>query len=125
MLYLVAESNVDDDSVRRAIADLAVLRNQPELFGPVASDATAWRVLADVDAAALARLRSARAAAREVAWAQRTETSGDLPVSTAAGRPIPGRHPSVGSDLDQGGHPCRPNRCTAAKTDVAHHARGQ
>ena len=73
-----------------AIADLAVLRNQPELFGPVASDATAWRVLADVDAAALARLRSARAAAREVAWAQRTETSGDLPVSTAAGRPIPG-----------------------------------
>ena len=28
-----------------AIADLAVLRNQPDLFGPVASDATAWRVL--------------------------------------------------------------------------------
>ncbi len=38
-----------------AIADLAVRRNQPELFGVVASDATAWRVLADIDAAGLAR----------------------------------------------------------------------
>ncbi len=28
-----------------AISDLAVLRQQPGLFGPVASDATAWRVL--------------------------------------------------------------------------------
>jgi len=27
-----------------AIADLAVLRDQYELFGPVASDAKAWRV---------------------------------------------------------------------------------
>ena len=40
-----------------AIADLAVLRDQAELFGPVASDPTAWRVLAGIDAAALARLR--------------------------------------------------------------------
>jgi hypothetical protein len=43
---------------------LAVLRNQPDLFGPVASDATAWRVLADIDAAALDRSRTVRAAAR-------------------------------------------------------------
>ncbi len=32
-----------------AIGDLAVLRDQPGLFGPVASTATAWRVLAAVD----------------------------------------------------------------------------
>jgi hypothetical protein len=32
-----------------AISDLAVLRNQPDLFGPVASDPTAWRVLAGLD----------------------------------------------------------------------------
>src|SRR3954471_17196339 len=51
-----------------AIADLAVLRNQAELFGSVASDPTAWRLLSDVDTEGLARLRSARAAAREVAW---------------------------------------------------------
>lgn len=33
----------------RAITDLAVLRAQPELFGPVASDPTAWRALELID----------------------------------------------------------------------------
>jgi hypothetical protein len=56
-----------------AIADLAVLRDQAELFGPVASTPTAWRLLADVDERVLASLRSARAAAREVAWLQAAE----------------------------------------------------
>ncbi len=32
-----------------AIADLAVLRDQAEVFGPVASTPTAWRLLADTD----------------------------------------------------------------------------
>jgi hypothetical protein len=32
-----------------AIADLAVLRQQSGLFGPVASDPTAWRVLDAID----------------------------------------------------------------------------
>jgi hypothetical protein len=73
-----------------AIADLAVLRDQPGLFGSVASDPTAWRVLADLDAEALARLRGARAAAREVAWAQRFDTRGQLPQVSAAGRLVPG-----------------------------------
>jgi hypothetical protein len=54
-----------------AIADLAVLRDQPGLFGAVASDPTAWRVLSNMDEAGLARLR---AQAREVAWAQLAET---------------------------------------------------
>jgi len=44
-----------------AIADLAVLRNQGESFGPVASDATAWRLLDGIDDAASARIRAARA----------------------------------------------------------------
>lgn len=73
-----------------AISDLAVLREQAELFGPVASDPTAWRVLKSIDAAAIARLRGARAAARQLAWAQRSETRGTLPQATAAGRAIPG-----------------------------------
>lgn len=68
-----------------AIADLAVLRNQPDLFGAVASDPTA-----DIDGAALARLRLARAQARELAWVQAIETRGGLPASTAAGVPVPG-----------------------------------
>jgi hypothetical protein len=32
------------------LSDLAVLRQQPELFGPVASTATAWRVVEQVAA---------------------------------------------------------------------------
>ena len=69
-----------------AITDLAVLRHQPALFGPVASDATAWRVLDGLDAAALSRLRAARAAAREVAWAQTCETRGAV-TRLESGRP--------------------------------------
>jgi len=72
-----------------AISDLAVLRNQPDLFGPVASDPTAWRVLAALDEQALVRLQTARAQARELAWAQAAET-GRLPSSTVAGFAIPG-----------------------------------
>lgn len=72
------------------ISDLAVLRDQAELFGPVASPATAWRVLDGIDEQALARLRSARAAAREIAWAQHADTRGAFPVAKAAGRVIPG-----------------------------------
>jgi hypothetical protein len=52
-----------------AMSDLAVLRNQPSLFGEVASNATAWRALEAVDDAALARLKAARAQARAAAWA--------------------------------------------------------
>jgi Transposase DDE domain group 1 len=53
------------------LSDLAVLRDQPELFGPVASTPTAWRVLERVatDPDGLARLRAARAHARARAWA--------------------------------------------------------
>jgi hypothetical protein len=57
-----------------AIADLAVGRNQADLFGPVASDPTAWRVLSDMGSVMLTRLRAARAHARDVAWAQTIET---------------------------------------------------
>jgi hypothetical protein len=74
----------------QAIADLAVLRDQAELFGAVASDPTAWRLLSSVDDAGLARLRQARAVARELAWAQAAQTRGGLPSSTAAGRLVPG-----------------------------------
>jgi hypothetical protein len=53
------------------LSDLAVLRDQPELFGRVASTPTAWRVLERVatDPDGLARLRAARAHARARAWA--------------------------------------------------------
>src|SRR4029453_11875311 len=53
-----------------ALSDLAVLRDQPALFGPVASTATAWRVVEQVAAAelGLAGLRAARSGAGGRAW---------------------------------------------------------
>jgi hypothetical protein len=54
------------------VSDLAVLRDQPELFGQVASTPTAWRVLAEelpADPRGIARLWSALARVREQAWA--------------------------------------------------------
>jgi Transposase DDE domain group 1 len=52
-----------------AISDLATLRDQPELFGEVASNPTAWRSLEAIDDATLGRIRQARARARAAAWA--------------------------------------------------------
>jgi hypothetical protein len=50
-------------------SDLKVLRNQPGLFGVVASQPTAWRVLDAIDAALLADVQAARAKARARVWA--------------------------------------------------------
>jgi hypothetical protein len=72
------------------IADLAVLRNQQALFGTVASDPTAWRLLSQLDATMLAELRAARAHAREIAWAQHAEVRGALPQPMVAGQPVDG-----------------------------------
>jgi hypothetical protein len=52
-----------------SISDLKSLRDQPVLFGPVASTPTAWRVLDRVSEAHLSALRAGRATARAAAWA--------------------------------------------------------
>jgi hypothetical protein len=51
-----------------ALSDLGVLRDQEPLFGPVASDATAYRCLERLDEERLTDVRAARAAARKRAW---------------------------------------------------------
>ena len=54
------------------LADIAVLREQPDLAGPVASDPVVSRLVRSLAAdgpRALAAIRAARAAARERAWA--------------------------------------------------------
>jgi hypothetical protein len=51
------------------LSDLAGLRNQPAVAGPVASDATVWRTFNSVGSVELQGLARARAAARERAWA--------------------------------------------------------
>jgi len=50
------------------LADLRSLRDQETLFGPVASDATAWRTLAVLDERRLRAIRQARAQARRRVW---------------------------------------------------------
>jgi hypothetical protein len=55
----------------RCVADMAALRDQPALFGAVASDATIWRVFDNVDLGVLDALRDARAEARGAVWARR------------------------------------------------------
>jgi len=52
------------------LADLRVLRDQRMLLGAVASDATAWRVIAALDERQLQAVRVARAAARARVWEQ-------------------------------------------------------
>ena len=73
------------------ISDIAVLSDQGALFGPVASDSTVWRLLDQLDTDQLAAVAGARAAAREVVWAQRAEATGAaFPAARAAGRDLPG-----------------------------------
>src|SRR5581483_155579 len=68
------------------ISDIAVLADQPALFGPVASDSTCWRLLDALTDGHLATLGAARARAREVAWAQRAETT--VSRATSKGPPF-------------------------------------
>src|ERR1035437_10001642 len=50
------------------LSDLQVLRNQPGLFGEVASQTTAWRVVEAIDQSLLERIQRARARARARVW---------------------------------------------------------
>jgi hypothetical protein len=67
------------------LADISALRDQPDLFGGVASDSTAFRVIDQVDEACLERLRCAVATARARAWrlgarpARRAQASAPAP----------------------------------------------
>lgn len=95
-----------------AISDLAVLRDQPELFGSVASTATAWRVLDCIDEVVLGRLRLARAAARERVWLARAELGQNLAAATAGGRALAG----LVIDLDAALVTCHSEKEAAAAT---------
>jgi len=51
------------------LSDLAALRSQPAMFGPVASEATTWRTFDAVGPVELRGIQAARGAARDRAWA--------------------------------------------------------
>lgn len=55
----------------RGVADMAALRDQPAIFGDVASAATIWRSFDAIDSSVLDGLRAARAGARAKAWRAR------------------------------------------------------
>ena len=52
-----------------SLSDLKVLRDQPDLFGSVASDPTAWRVLDSIGPDTMVAINAASASARSRAWA--------------------------------------------------------
>jgi len=71
------------------ISEIAVLDDQSELFGRVASDSTCWRLLDRLDDTTLAQVAAARARAREVVWDQHAERHGRaFPPATVAGRDL-------------------------------------
>src|SRR5215208_5098140 len=60
-----------------ALCDMRILRDQPALVGPVASDATAWQVIDGIaEEDLLDGLRRARAQARERGWARGARPAG-------------------------------------------------
>jgi hypothetical protein len=67
-----------------AICDIDVLRDQGEVFGPVASDTTVWRALDEIDETRLRRIARARAKVRTRMW----QLTGGPPAARAAGRDI-------------------------------------
>jgi len=68
----------------RVLADLATLRDQPELYGPVASDPTAWRTLEAIGERERGHIAAARARVRRRVWAQIVARHGRIPPSKVA-----------------------------------------
>lgn len=52
----------------RVLSELATLRDQAELFGPIASDPTLWRSLDEISEPQRRKIVRARAAIREHVW---------------------------------------------------------
>jgi hypothetical protein len=76
-----------------AISDFAVIGDQGELFGPVASVPTAWRMLSEVASGgerSLGRVTAAVNAARRQAWAGIAARHGSLPGVAMADRVLAG-----------------------------------
>ena len=68
----------------RVLSDLAALRDQGELYGPVASDPTLWRALEEIGADQRERIATARAKIRRQVWALTEARHGAIPASRVA-----------------------------------------
>jgi hypothetical protein len=72
----------------RVLSDLATLRDQGELFGPVASDPTLWRTLDEIGPAQRDRIARARARTRAHVWKLVEERHGRIPPSRVGDRDL-------------------------------------
>lgn len=103
------------------ISEIATLRDQGELFGPVASMPTAWRALQEMTPAALARVAAARAKARRQVWKLIADRHGAVPGVKIADRSLQG---VVGIRLDASiviAHSDKANAAPTFKRTFGHH----
>lgn len=70
----------------RVMSDLATLRDQAELFGPVASDPTLWRTLNEIGELERRKIVRVRARTRAHVWSLIEERHGRIPPSRVADR---------------------------------------
>ena len=68
----------------RVLSDLATLRDQSELYGPVASDPTLWRALDEIGRSQRRKIARARATTREHVWSLIVKRHGRIPPSRVA-----------------------------------------
>jgi hypothetical protein len=86
LLAVLADTAVMVADGGRVMSDLAVLRDQGELFGPVASDPTLWRTLNGIGGHQLARIAAARAKTRVGVWGLIAARHGGIPPARVAGQ---------------------------------------
>lgn len=72
----------------RVLSDLATLRDQSELFGPIASDSTLWRTLDGIGDLQRDRIAVARARTRRHVWGLVVARHGQIPPSKVADRDL-------------------------------------
>ncbi|MBV9142928.1 MAG: transposase [Pseudonocardiales bacterium] len=68
----------------RVLSDLATLRDQSELFGPVASDPTLWRAPDEIGDTPRSKIARVRAKTREHVWSLIEKRHGRIPPSRVA-----------------------------------------
>jgi hypothetical protein len=72
----------------RVLSDLATLRDQAQLYGPVAWDPTLWRALDEIGQTPRRRIARARAKTREHVWSLIAQRYGAIPPSRVADRDL-------------------------------------
>jgi hypothetical protein len=72
----------------RVLSDLTMLRDQVQLFGPVASDPTRWRALSEISETQRRRIARAGTKIREYVWSLIAQRHGRIPPSRVADRDL-------------------------------------